>query len=284
MNPRPRLPVLTWCRYRDSSGRHSLVLYWPAPLILPATWGLVRGTCWLQDSTLPFSSTHSGPPESPWQVSLPPIIRPFSAARRFALFPLFSTSAIFLLTDKFRASWRIQSDKRLWDWDFLIECSLLRETLGSRPSDVDCWDWVLSYQYHISKADLTTGSWETAKKVSWVVGGDAKHKCNYCITGILNFQSCIRLSILQFRKFTWTFPSLPRCLWKTWNLRKKLIRGCLTPIILFFVKKGLPFPFLRSVFEQSKIDGADEACTQLYLRIQSQLGSNLGMVFQKILQ
>ena len=68
------------------------------------------------------------------------------------------------------------------------------------------------------------------------------------------------------------------------KLKKKLIRGCLTPIILFFVQKGLPFPFLRSVFEQSKIDGADEACTQLYLRIQSQLGSNLGMVFQKILQ
>ena len=47
----------------------------------------------MMDSTFPSSSTQSGPPESPWQVSSPPMMKPFSAAKSFSLLPLFSTLA-----------------------------------------------------------------------------------------------------------------------------------------------------------------------------------------------
>ena len=58
------------------------------------------------------------------------------------------------------------------------------------------------------------------------------------------------------------------------------MRGCRTPIILLFVQKGRPFfpfpsPFVPGVVEQSKIDGVDEACTQLSSGIHNQLGTKI---------
>ena len=88
--------------FQTNSSRGSTHLSAFSLTCAPTILAVVHENCWDKkflvkvaslESTFPSSSTQSGPPESPWQVSSPPMMKPFSAAKSFSLLPLFSTLA-----------------------------------------------------------------------------------------------------------------------------------------------------------------------------------------------